>query len=265
MNPLSWDWSKRGRARVFGLSALGTLACILFAFAFDSYSFATGQWRWGTDPANDFLIPLVIAPPFFYFLLSKLRELAIAHHELMTVASTDSLTSLLNRGAFTAMVDGYLERVNEQPDTSQGALLVVDIDHFKSVNDRFGHDCGDKALKLVAQTIKGAVRDVDLVGRMGGEEFCIFIPGLTGDGITGVAERVRLAVNEAHFLAAEHPYQLSVSIGGATFSDHADFSSLYRCADHWLYFAKENGRNRVEVQNLGSSLSENGRPGSFLH
>lgn len=265
MDPLSWDWSKRGRARVFGLTALGTSACILFAFAFDSYSFATGQWRWGTDPANDFLIPLVIAPPFFFFLLSKLRELAIAHHELMTVASTDSLTSLLNRRAFTTMVDGYLERVEEQPDGSRSALLVVDVDHFKSVNDRFGHDCGDSALKLVARTIKGAVRDVDLVGRMGGEEFCIFIPGLSPDGIRGVAERIRLAVSETRFLAAEHPYRLSVSVGGAIFSEEADFSSLYRCADQWLYFAKENGRNRVEVRYLDTPRSAGGQAERLVH
>ena len=250
MAPFDWNWSKTGKPRVFALTALGTVACIVLAFTFDSYSFARGEWHWGSDPINDFLIPLAIAPPFFYFLLSKLRQLALAHDELMTVASTDSLTALLNRRAFTAMVDGYLERVNKEPDKSRGALLVVDIDHFKSVNDRFGHDCGDQALRLVADTIKKSVRDVDLVGRMGGEEFCVFLPGLPPDRIPDVAERIRLAVTEAEFRAAELSYPLSVSIGGAIFAEPADFSSLYRFADQWLYVAKENGRNRSEVRSL---------------
>lgn len=246
------DWSARGRARAVALTVLGTLACIAFTIAFDSYSFETGSWRWGRDPVNDVVIPLLIAPPFFYFLLSKLRELAIAHRELMTVASTDPLTSLLNRRAFTEMVDGYMQRVSQGAASSEGALLVVDVDFFKSVNDRFGHDWGDEALKLIAQSIKGAVRDIDLVGRLGGEEFCVFLPGLDADAAGGIAERVRAAVNGTQFRVASQVCPLTVSVGGATFAEPSDFSSLYRCADRWLYFAKQHGRNRVEVRHLGA-------------
>lgn len=263
MSGMRWDWSARGRARVYALTALGTFVCICFAFAFDSYSFETGQWRWGTDPTNDLLIPLLIAPPFFYFLLSKLRELAIAHAELMTVASTDSLTALLNRRAFTAMVDGYLERVTDTAASRKGALLVVDVDHFKAVNDRFGHDNGDEALKLIAGSIKRVVRDLDLVGRIGGEEFCVFMPGLDPDRTVSAAERIRQAVEQVEFTVADELYHLSVSIGGATFAERVDFSSLYRCADQWLYFAKENGRNRVEVRGLGAC--ENVQAARSLH
>lgn len=247
------DWSARGRARVYTFAALGTLACIVLAFTFDSFSFETLSWRWGTDPTNDILIPLLIAPPFFLFLLGKLRQLAIAQHELMTIASTDVLTSLLNRRAFTAMVDGYLDRVEQDAANRRGALLVVDVDYFKTVNDQFGHDRGDEALKVIAGSIKQAVRDIDLVGRMGGEEFCVFLPGLDADRSAGVAERIRRAVNEASFVVDGQPYRLSVSVGGATFADRADFSSLYRCADQWLYFAKEHGRNRVEIHGCGAS------------
>jgi diguanylate cyclase len=259
------DWSSRGWARVFALTALGTIACICFAFAFDSYSFETDSWRWGTDPTNDLLIPLIIAPPFFYFLLSKLRELAIAHGELVTVASTDALTSLLNRRAFTAMVDGYLERVADGSVNSQGALLVVDVDYFKAINDRFGHERGDEALKLIAQTIRSAVRSIDLVGRIGGEEFCIFIPGPEPGRAAAVAERIRSAVNEATFVVADQPHPVSVSVGGATFAEPVDFSSLYRCADQWLYVAKERGRNRVEVRSVGSSRTEPNQAVHSLH
>ena len=106
------DWSAKGRARIIALTALGTVICIGFSFAFDSYSLVDGTWRWGSDPLNNLIIPLLLAPPFFYFLLSKMRQLSIAHHELMTIASTDSLTSLLNRRAFTEMVEGYLKLVD---------------------------------------------------------------------------------------------------------------------------------------------------------
>ncbi len=263
MRLLDCDFSKRGRARVLALTVLGTLACVALALALDSYSFASGEWHWGDKPLNDFLIPLVIAPPFFVFLLSKLRELAIAHDELMNVASTDGLTSLLNRRAFTAMVDGYLERVGERP--AQGALLVVDVDHFKMVNDRFGHECGDNALKLIAEAIRHSVREIDLVGRIGGEEFGIFIPGLAPEQIAVVAERMRVAVGKAPFMPSDHRYPLSISVGGATFSDRADFGALYRCADRWLYHAKSQGRNRVEVHSLAMPVGGEGPPAAYLH
>jgi diguanylate cyclase len=241
------DWSARGRARVYAFAAAGTLVCIAVALAFDSYSFTTGTWRWGADPLNNVWIPLILAPPFFCFLLSKMRQLAIAHHELLTVASTDSLTSLLNRRAFTAMVDGYLERVASGERSFGGALLIIDVDHFKQVNDCFGHECGDEALKLIADTISGVVRDIDLVGRVGGEEFCVFIPAAEPERVLLIAERIRTAVNQAAFLPGENPHQLSVSIGGVTFVTGLTFSELYRRADQRLYSAKRNGRNRVEM------------------
>ena len=114
------DWSARGRARVWTLMTLGTLVCIALAFAIDSFDVATGRWRWGSDPINNFVIPAIVAPPIFFFMLDKMRQLAIAHTELMTVASTDSLTSLLNRRAFTELVDGYLKRVVETGITTGG-------------------------------------------------------------------------------------------------------------------------------------------------
>ena len=251
-NHVQIDWSSRGHARTWLLTGIGTLICIAVAFTVDSYEFATGDWRWGTDPVNNVLIPLLLAPPFLYVLLSKMRQLAIAHTELMTVAATDSLTSLLNRRAFTEMVDGYMKRVEEAEKTAAGgatgvgALLVIDVDHFKAVNDRFGHDRGDEALKLIAGTIRSAVRDTDLVGRLGGEEFCVFIPGQSPESASATAERIRRAVAEAEFAPGGARHGLSVSVGGVAFDHSYPFSDLYRRADERLYAAKHNGRNRVE-------------------
>ena len=146
---------------------MGTLACIVLAFALDGYSFQSGRWEVPIRWYNNILIPIVVAPPFFYFLLSKLRELSLAHRELLTVASTDPLTNCLNRRAFTALVDGYLSKFDDSTEKGQGALLVLDVDHFKDVNDRYGHDCGDQALILIADTIKASVREPDLVASGG--------------------------------------------------------------------------------------------------
>jgi diguanylate cyclase (GGDEF)-like protein len=246
------DLSARGWARVILLSCLGTLVCILVAFIVDSFSFESGTWRWGTAPWNNVIIPLVLAPPFFLYLLSKLRELAVAHHELSIVASTDVLTSCLNRRAFTAMVDAYLERVVAQGAKREGALLIIDVDHFKNVNDSFGHECGDEALKIIAQAIKEVVREIDLVGRIGGEEFSVFLPGTDANRTQIVAERIRVAVSTLEFYPTGNRCDLSVSVGGATYDREATFSDLFRQADLRLYAAKQNGRNRVEIHNASA-------------
>lgn len=259
-HPVSFDWSARGRARVWALTVMGTLVCIAVAFAVDSYDFAAGGWRWGADPVNNVVIPLVLAPPFFYLLLDKMRELAVAHKELMTVAATDSLTSLLNRRAFTELVDGYLKRVEESEKHKVGALLVIDVDHFKLVNDQYGHDKGDEALKLIARTIRDTVRDTDLVGRVGGEEFCVFMPGQAPDRAVAIAERIRIAVAESVFVPAGERYDLSISVGGVAFDHAFPFGDLYRSADERLYAAKHGGRNRVEFR-----FQDDGGPQVALH
>ena len=255
------DFSAHGRARVIAATVLGTLVCIAVAFAIDSYSLDEG-WRWGSHPINNLVIPLVLAPPFFYYLLSKLRELAIAHRELLIISTTDSLTDVFNRRAFTALVDRYLDRMMAADAQSHGALLVIDVDHFKSVNDSFGHHVGDHALKLIADTIRTAIRDTDAVGRIGGEEFSVFLPGATQSQTETIAERIRIAVCTARFAPAEAPYPLSVSIGGATFAREATFSDLYRRADGCLYEAKRNGRNRVEIFD---AMRENAALSAMVH
>jgi diguanylate cyclase (GGDEF)-like protein len=261
MNWKGLDFSARGRARVIGFTILGTLVCIAVAFAIDGYSLEEG-WRWGEKPINNLVIPLVLAPPFFYFLLSKLRELAAAHHELMIISTTDSLTECFNRRAFTALVDRYLDRMIERNEECQGALLVIDVDHFKVVNDRFGHQTGDQALKLIADTIRGTVRETDVVGRIGGEEFSVFLPGANPVQVETMAERIRVAVNTARFAPTGKQHPLSVSIGAAGCEQAQSFSDLYRMADSRLYAAKRNGRNRVEMHD---SLPEHAPVSAAMH
>lgn len=240
------DFSPRGLGRVVLWTIAGTLGCIVVALYVDSFNFMT------LDPEArfrailvDILVPTGLAVPMLLFLTLKLRELAIAHHELAKLASTDSLTSVLNRGAFTTLVEGYLAQVRKEE--LKGALLLVDADNFKSINDQFGHDRGDEALKLIAGTIKGTLRGTDLVGRIGGEEFGVFLPGSSPDQAEGVAERIRSTIADSPFAPDGAGRVLSVSVGGAVFEKHLPFNDLFRLADQQLYSAKRNGRNRVSV------------------
>lgn len=244
------DFSPLGWGRVVVWTVFGTLGCIATAILLDSSTFGqlpTAERQ--RSIISDILITLVVAGPFIFFFATKLRDLAIAHHKLAVYASTDSLTEVLSRGAFTALVDAYLGDVRTQQES--GALLVIDVDYFKRINDNFGHDRGDEALRLIAMTIRSALRSGDLVGRMGGEEFGVFLPGASHARAEMAAERIRRAINEAEFLPDGIKRELSVSVGGATFDRQVPFTTLYHAADQRLYVAKQSGRNRVAVVALG--------------
>ena len=238
-------FSPYGHARVWAGTGLGTAVCIAAAFSIDSYSWRHGTWELSATYLSNLVIPLVVAPPFFFYLLSKLRQLAIAHRELMLVASTDGLTNCLNRHAFMMLLDRYLDRAFRKEEETKGALLVIDIDHFKRINDTFGHACGDEALKAVAGVIKGAVRETDFVGRIGGEEFGVLVVGATFDKTATVAERIRREVYDLQLQLGGSHKRVSVSIGGAAIGNDSDANALYRAADERLYLAKRSGRNRV--------------------
>jgi diguanylate cyclase (GGDEF)-like protein len=240
------DLSPTGRGRVVALTTFGTIFCVAVALFVDSFNFPSYD-----DAARlrailtDIGLPVILAVPLIGYFTSKLRELAIAHQKLTVYASTDSLTGILNRGAFSTLVDAYLKEVRAEP--SRGALLVIDADNFKSINDTYGHDRGDEALKSIASSIKSMVRSPDLVGRIGGEEFGVFLPGAGHDQAAKVAERICASVHDASFAPDGTRRELTVSVGGASFDRRIGFDDLFRVADQQLYAAKQAGRNRVMV------------------
>jgi len=250
MQRFSIDFSPTGMARVYLGTLVGVLVTIAVAFVLDSFSFETMGWIWGEKPINNVTIPIAIATPVFYFFLLKQRELAIAHAELMNVASTDALTQCLNRHAFTRVVEAYLDRMTAGQVAEGGAMVMVDIDHFKAINDRFGHDWGDEALSQVAASVKAAVRPVDLVGRIGGEEFGLFLPGADSTTAEVVSERVRSAIEGLTFSPGGERHAISASLGAAVFEGARSFKELYREADVQLYEAKHKGRNRTMISAL---------------
>lgn len=246
--------SLRGALKLAGWTVFGTLGCMLISLTFNWYtSRHLGLAAQRQSLISATVLPIVLAGPLFFYLTLKLRELAIANHRLHRLASTDALTACLNRGAFSAIVGDWLEAGSA--DTARTcALLVVDADHFKAINDDHGHDQGDEALKIIAAAIRSAVRDGDLVGRLGGEEFGVFLPGASEVSARAVAERIRISVSQSEFRPRDCRCSISVSVGCAIPDRPIGFSELFRIADERLYMAKRAGRNRV----VAAHISENG-------
>jgi diguanylate cyclase (GGDEF)-like protein/PAS domain S-box-containing protein len=166
--------------------------------------------------------------------------------ELAHLASTDFLTGLSNRRHFLEQMDITLARFHRHgPDT---ALIMLDLDHFKQVNDDYGHAAGDEALRHFSELIRAASRRVDLLGRLGGEEFAILMPDTTGEGAMEYAERLRLALESNPPRIGERSIPLTLSAGVTIFdATDASVDSILLRADDALYQAKRLGRNRVET------------------
>ena len=182
--------------------------------------------------------------------LANLRNLAIAQLQ----AATDGLTGLPNRRA----VQDTLKRMVAQSarGVSPLAALLLDLDHFKNINDTLGHDQGDEVLAAAAVALRDAVRDSDFIGRYGGEEFLLLLPETDKQAALEVAETVRKAIAT---IQLPNLNQITASIGVAVLPDDAsDAPTLVRSADRALYSAKKNGRDRVETivpgQHTSSSL-----------
>lgn len=243
--------SLRGKLKIAGWTFLGTSGCTVISLLYNWVAFRDlGGEALRQSLISATVLPIILAGPLFLYLTTKRRELEIANLKLAMLAATDSLTACLNRGAFSARVDGWLA-APEDVGPGRGALLVIDADHFKKINDSHGHDQGDEALKIIADAIQASVRSGDLVGRLGGEEFGVFLPGATPESAHDVAERVRLSVGSTAFQPNGKTATLSVSVGCATFVKPVDFSELFRVADERLYCAKNAGRNRVLMAHVG--------------
>lgn len=167
---------------------------------------------------------------------------------LENLTSLDKLTGVYNRNFYDTQVRIEIERAKRS--ASKLAMLVMDIDDFKPVNDTYGHRRGDQALMLVADAIKANLRKIDLAFRYGGEEFVVLLPGTSQVEAVHTAERLRSVIADISTFKADDgtAIPLRVSIGAAVYPDHADNEdALFRKADGALYRAKAAGKNRVEI------------------
>ena len=177
---------------------------------------------------------------------NQTRELEKKNELLKHMARTDMLTGLYNRMRFTEYVEREISRIKRTGENS--CLIMLDIDHFKSVNDYYGHPNGDTVLKWIAGVTKGQLRDTDTLARFGGEEFMILLPGTTIEGACKVAEKIRLAIEKCTFPGQMEDLQLTASFGIATLhkGKKTTFDHIYLEADRAIYRAKDKGRNRIE-------------------
>ncbi len=191
-----------------------------------------------------------VGTAFIVLVLAKEHTLRI-HKD---AAATDELTGLLNRrGVLAAAAQLIADQARKGECVS---ALMFDLDHFKKINDRFGHAIGDKALHVFATTASVSTRATDVVGRFGGEEFVALLPGTLVEAKI-VAERVRKAFEAAGVTIAGHELNATVSIGAASGPSGTDIVALLAAADAALYRAKANGRNRVELAQEGEKPGEN--------
>jgi len=221
-----------------GLNWIAIYASLLILFLAKYYS------SYGELPIKiEILVCAIIASAYTTYMTIGLENtIQSMVYRLKNVAERDSLTQLYNRRKLNECLDKEIERCKR--DGMPMSLLFIDIDFFKKINDTYGHDVGDLALRKIASALAKNLRDVDVLGRYGGEEFAILLPETTETRAVQVAERIRQYIAD---LEIEPIGTCTISIGVASLqlSDSAD--RLLKRADKALYLAKRKGRNRSEL------------------
>jgi diguanylate cyclase len=189
---------------------------------------------------------LLITPVLGYAVLRLARHLETEHGRMRRLAIQDALTGIYNRRHFLDLVEREWSRA-QRYDTP-AALLLIDVDHFKNVNDQQGHLCGDAMLRAVAEALLDTLRHPDVLARFGGEEFIVFLPQTDPLGAIDVAERMRLRIEQLGLRWEGREVSVTVSIGAAAMrADHVTLDHLIHDADVALYEAKAAGRNCVRA------------------
>ena len=152
-------------------------------------------------------------------------------------AELDGLTAVYNSGTVRFLIERMLK---ERPERAVSGFVMLDVDHFKEINDTMGHMAGDRVLQKLTESLRSSIRETDVIGRLGGDEFCIYLPKITGyDFLCDFCERLN-SVAVRNFEEAE---RVTISIGGVMVRSQEDFADVYGRADKVLYAAKAQGRN----------------------
>ncbi len=222
------------------------------------------KYRAFVEGANDFIsknsdrVELMARVRAHQKLAQTIRDLEASRLILKSQADTDSLTKLTNRRSFFVKAEECLELLRRHKE--HFSVLMVDIDHFKTINDAYGHQAGDYILVEVAKILSSNVRTNDVLARIGGEEFTIALPYSNRLASIVMAERLRSAISSAKFIYADKQINVTISLGVASLDkDDEEFKSvdeLLAIADRRLYTAKRKGRNRLCASDDGKELEE---------
>ncbi len=234
-----------------GTSFLITLLSVVLTqlirfFVFQLTDGNTDDFYKGSSFVSSLISPLVLAPVFSWYFVGAFFKIRDLEKQMRELATYDSMTNLYNRGACLLA----LESVIRQAKRAQADLVVlfIDLDHFKTINDTYGHDVGDMVIKRFANYLKISLRESDVIGRVGGEEFLVGLPNLGLDGGQFVAEKLRNGIaSESIVVDATTTLQITISIG-LTIHRHTEETNLrniLKKADIALYNAKNSGRNKV--------------------
>jgi diguanylate cyclase len=232
----AWLWIFRKTLIMTGLSiVISVMATVVLMATFSA----------GVDMPGllvSIVMPICLGGPMILTFAIGTERMRHANSQLTRLATMDGLTGLFNRRAFANAVEKHCNARHRR-----GVLLVIDADHFKSVNDRFGHDQGDEALREIAQALSLGIGRAGIAGRLGGEEFGVFLPDISLSEAGAIADDIRKAVAAIDFTPEGTSCPLSVSIGGASHDKPVVFRTLYREADEHLYSAKQLGRDCVAL------------------
>jgi diguanylate cyclase (GGDEF)-like protein len=240
------------RFRLFTVAVLGLFIAMLEVVLVASYPayFGVSAGATGIDTLNSArlgIAVLALGPLMVASASTVSRRLLL---RLLYRSDRDFLTGMLNRSAFARRTEGLLERRRQQ-EVQHVAVLMLDLDHFKSINDHHGHATGDRVLRRVAELLRQQLRQEDLLCRLGGEEFTALLPSISIEEAAHIAERLRGQIEQLP-LTTEHgePLRVTISIGVGQLGDSADELALEHAlarADEALYRAKAQGRNRVAL------------------
>jgi diguanylate cyclase (GGDEF)-like protein len=223
-------------------------AWVLFSISLLQFSRLVATLLWAPSP--DRLHPDAVQAFYilFSFLLSLASALAVVwlalsaqRHVLQIMATTDGLSNLLNRRTFDELLERRLQRRERSPDLL--ALLLIDLDHFKAINDQYGHPMGDEVIRRVSQLLRINTREIDTVARYGGEEFAMVVQGMQLEQVESIAERLRTQIEA--MVGFPETITVTASFGIAMREADDTVTSLTKRSDEALYLSKRSGRNRV--------------------
>jgi diguanylate cyclase (GGDEF)-like protein len=245
-----WHYAMRSRFRAPAFAVLIWLALTTFRPLLEVLKREVDYGE--LDPLSVFGPPGMV---FFRVLVLTLLSISVIWLEISRLyeavedqATHDELTGIANRRAIVALLERELVRAGRL--RTPCSIALIDIDHFKRVNDTYGHPAGDQVLKWVTEMIGKSIRPYDSLGRYGGEEFLLLMPGALPEAGMAVIERARTAIQGQDCLVDGKPVRITISAGVAASSEETDSDTLLRAADRMLYRAKQQGRNRTVLAKI---------------
>lgn len=230
---------------VIVITIFSCLASVLIAWLI-TYCYSWFGIKIFSNPTISILVPIILTPPISWYIIGLLLKIDHLEVEMRKAATFDPLTGLFSRRAFLERADYTLDLATREG--FKVSVLLVDLDHFKTINDSFGHTSGDKVLTTFGKAITQIIRKSDVVGRLGGEEFAFLLPNTSQCQAWEFSERLHEVINNTVFDTGECTVQVTMSIGIVTLpTGENNIQKLLSMADKAMYHAKKNGRDQSAI------------------